>query len=75
MFIFLLCSVDAIKKECKHVEMNLVPKPVITLFQCRIKSAKNESGSPYCPVMEWNRINSKLMLTLMQFQKEGVEYV
>ncbi len=72
------------RTECKHVELKLVPQPVISLLQQLSKSQLSSSTSkgkgPSHPrsresreEMDWMRINPKLTSTLMQFQREGVE--
>lgn len=66
-------TVEAIQKECKYVQLNLVPRAVMNLFQQarrgRGKAEEREGGRP----VDWSRVDSKLASTLMQFQKEGVE--
>lgn len=37
---YLLRVVEAIRKECRHVELNLVPKPVLSLFQFSLRSSE-----------------------------------
>ena len=69
-----LCAVDALRKDCKFVDLSLIPRPVISLFQ-RLKQRKGPVPSPSSVGMDWSRIDSKLSSTLMQFQREGVEYV
>lgn len=94
MLIGVTCyAVEAIRKECRHVEMNLVPKPVISLFQSSMQSSKQrhstnsicvkvdgvEGGrggygnAGECCDLDWTKIDTVLMSTLMEFQKEGVK--
>ena len=66
--------VDTLKKECKFVYLSLIPKPVISLFQ-RLKQRKGPIPNPPSAGMDWSRVEAKLSSTLMQFQRDGVEYV
>ena len=70
-------AVDSIQKECKHIEMNLIPKAVIKLFQHYVKSTCQNKSTSLATVgstaTDWTRVSSKLSSTLMQFQWEGVE--
>ena len=66
-------AVDSIRKECKHIEMNLIPKAVIKLFQHCVKSTHQNLATVGNTATDWTRISSKLSSTLMQFQREGVE--
>ena len=59
------------KKDYKYVDLSLIPRPVISLFQ-RLKQRKGPIPNPE---VDWSRIDPKLSSTLMQFQREGVEYV
>ena len=54
------------------MEMDLVPRPVIDLFQGLRTNSGKKKTAPSCSV-DWTRISEKLVSTLMQFQKEGVE--
>ena len=71
------CIVNVIRKECKHVEMNLIPKPVVELFQrlrAKPRSAHDQQSAQHSAgVVDWSKISRKLVSTLMQFQKEGIE--
>ena len=73
MFVW-LCVVDVLKKDCKYVDLSLIPKPVIGLFQ-RLKQRKGPVSNLPATEIDWSRIDPKLSSTLMQFQREGVEYV
>ena len=64
-------TVDALRKDCKYVDLSLIPRPVVSLFQ-RLKQRKGPIPNPE---MDWSRIEPKLSSTLMRFQREGVEYV
>lgn len=66
-----VCTVGVLKKDCKFVDLSFIPRPVIGLFQ-QLKKRKDPIPDPE---MDWSRIDSKLSSTLMQFQREGVEYV
>jgi hypothetical protein len=66
--------VDTLKKECKFVDLSLIPKPVISMFQ-RLKQRKGPIPNPPSAGMDWSRVEAKLSSTLMQFQRDGVEYV
>ena len=70
-----VCIVDALRKDCKYVELSLIPRPVISLFQ-QLKRRKHPipQNQPSTEI-DWSRIEPKLSSTLMQFQREGVEYV
>ena len=66
--------VDTLKKECKFVDLSLIPRPVISLFQ-RLKQRKGPIPNQASTGMDWSRVEAKLSSTLMQFQRDGVEYV
>ena len=64
-----LSLVETISRECKYVQLDLVPKPVINLFLSHLSGTNSCDG----PDIEWNRIDEVLVSALMQFQREGVE--
>ncbi|XP_064402353.1 SWI/SNF-related matrix-associated actin-dependent regulator of chromatin subfamily A-like protein 1 [Halichondria panicea] len=67
--------VKAIQSSCKHVELDLIPRPVINLFLSQLQAQYHSIQSKSHPsVIDWSRIETKLSTTLMEFQKEGVEY-
>ena len=66
--------VNTLKKDCKYVDLSLIPRPVISLFQ-RLKQRKGPIPNPPSAGMDWSRVEAKLSSTLMQFQRDGVEYV
>lgn len=71
--------VERVQRECKHVRLNLVPKPVISLFLSKLHPKKDGGGREGGGSdgtdggMDWKRVDSKLDSTLMQFQRDGVE--
>ena len=59
--------VAALQRECKHIELSQIPRPVVSLFQSFRPGKRGvESGI-------WNGMEPKLASTLMQFQREGIE--
>ena len=56
------------------MDLSLIPRPVISLFQ-RLKQRKGPIPNPPSTGMDWSRVEAKLSSTLMQFQRDGVEYV
>ena len=76
------------KKDCPSVQLNLIPKPVVSLLQLFLHSAQLKNMSSVRDIsecqsghqgkfgqtssMEWTSIDSVLTGTLMQFQKDGV---
>ena len=73
-YVYILHVVDTLKKECKFVYLSLIPRPVISLFQ-RLKQRKGPIPNSPSAGMDWSRVEAKLSSTLMQFQRDGVEYV
>lgn len=68
-----LYTVDALKKDCKYVDLSLIPRPVISLFT-RLKQRRGPIPTPHSGAkVDWSRIEPKLSGTLMHFQREGVE--
>ena len=56
------------------MDLSLIPRPVISLFQ-RLKQRKGPIPNQASTGMDWSRVEAKLSSTLMQFQRDGVEYV
>lgn len=56
------------------MDLSLIPRPVISLFQ-RLKQRKGPIPNSPSAGMDWSRVETKLSSTLMQFQRDGVEYV
>ena len=55
-------------REIPHVQLDLIPKPVLDAFHT------NKGGATKtAPINYKDRIGSHLYSTLMQFQKEGIE--
>lgn len=65
--------VTALQKECQHIELNQIPKPVVSLFQSLSPANAGISHSTSDSEVSWSRVGTKLSSTLMQFQREGVE--
>ena len=62
--------VDVMKKGCRHVQVQTVPEPVINHLLSKMEDDSGEDGAVG---VDWSRIDSKLVSTLLPFQKEGVE--
>ena len=81
----ILFPVEMVQKNCKYVQLSLVPKPVIALFLSQLRSKGSQMGSKGEVIgegrgsdgtdggVDWGRVDQKLKSTLMQFQKDGVE--
>ena len=54
------------------MKLNLIPKPVIALFLSKL-TGKSSGSHSQDRCMDWCQIDEKLVSTLMQFQKDGVE--
>ena len=66
--------VDVLRRECKHVEMNLVPRPVFSLLWTSRQGKDKKGVTPSGGSTDvWSKVNPKLAATLMHFQREGVE--
>ncbi|XP_064401335.1 SWI/SNF-related matrix-associated actin-dependent regulator of chromatin subfamily A-like protein 1 isoform X1 [Halichondria panicea] len=67
--------VKAIQSSCKHVELDLIPRPVVNLFLSQLQAQSHSiQAKSHSSVIDWSRIETKLSTALMEFQKEGVEY-
>ena len=67
-----------VQKNCKYVQLSLVPKPVIALFLSQLRSkgeviGEGRGSDGTGRGVDWGRVDQKLKSTLMQFQKDGVE--
>lgn len=74
----ILFPVEMVQKNCKYVQLSLVPKPVIALFLSQLRSkgeliGEGRGSDGTDGGVDWGRVDQKLKSTLMQFQKDGVE--
>ena len=67
----MLChAAHCLQKDCSYLRLILVPKPIIERLLSKL--ASNDGGAAAAD-MDWNKIDSKLLSTLMPFQKKGIE--
>ena len=75
LFFYFFFAVKNIKDNLPYIILNLIPKPVLNTFLARLAREKTATANVTTPPNYQDKIAGNLLLTLMEFQKQGIEYV